>query len=508
MGLKHGCAAVFAALLLSGGAAQAQDVTLTARDGGITLDGSLMGFDGEFYRVETAYGLLTVDGAGVICTGPGCPDLTAPLAVIRIMGAADAGMGLLPGLFAAFAASRGMEFESGEAEGGFAARVSDRATGQALAKISFAATTPAEARAALSAGRAELVVSAVAETGFGARVLGLDALIPIVAADNPLPRIATPDLARALAGEVDNWQGLGGPDMPLVLHALARESSLQEALEARLGRPVAAAVVHPDLASLAQAVARDPWALAITGQSAQGPARALPLTDSCGFPLLPTRLGVKAEDYPLALPLYLLTPRQRLPLFAREFLEFLALPEAQAAVAAAGYVDRSPERQPLTADGLRLINAIRGAGDGIALPELKRLAEVMAGADRLSLTFRFEDGSSTLDAPSRENLNHLALLVAVGQFRGQEMILAGFSDGSGDAATNLDLSLARAAEVAAALQLAVPDMPEGQAAARVEAFGEALPMACDTTAAGRRVNRRVELWLRPAAGNSTGSSGP
>ena len=31
---------------------------------------------------------------------------------------------------------------------------------------------------------------------------------------------------------------------------------------------------------------------------------------------------------------------------------------------------------------------------------------------------------------------------------------------------------------------------------RVEAFGEALPMACDDTAAGRAVNRRVEVWLR------------
>jgi phosphate transport system substrate-binding protein len=29
------------------------------------------------------------------------------------------------------------------------------------------------------------------------------------------------------------------------------------------------------------------------------------------------------------------------------------------------------------------------------------------------------------------------------------------------------------------------------------AFGGVLPIACDETAAGRRLNRRVELWLRP-----------
>ncbi|EEW24978.1 OmpA family protein [Rhodobacter ferrooxidans] len=499
MGRRIWGAAVIAAFLHCGVAA-AQDVTLTARDGGITLDGTLQGFDGEFYRIETAYGLLTVDGEGVICTGPGCPDLTAPLAVIRIQGAADAGNRLLPGLLAVFAATRGLQIDSQPAEAGFAAELTDAATGQLLARISFAATAPAAAEKALASGAAELVVSATAPQGMGSRVLGLDALIAIVAQDNAFPRIATPDLARVLLGEVTNWQALGGPDMPLVLHALEPGDSLQAALEARLGRPVAASVRHPDLASLAAAVARDPWALAITGRSAQGAARALPLTDSCSFPLLPTGLAVKAEDYPLSLPLYLLTPRRRLPLLAREFLEFLALPEAQASVAAAGYVDRAPERQPMTADGLRLINAIRGAGADVTLDDLKRLADLMVGADRLSLTFRFEDGSTTLDAHSRDNLADLARLLAVGEFRGQDMVLAGFSDGAGDAAANLALSQARAEGVLAALTKATPDLPEGQALPRIEAFGEALPMACDTTAAGRRLNRRVEVWLRPLLG--------
>lgn len=30
--------------------------------------------------------------------------------------------------------------------------------------------------------------------------------------------------------------------------------------------------------------------------------------DSCGFPLLPTSLAIKAEDYPLALPVLILAP--------------------------------------------------------------------------------------------------------------------------------------------------------------------------------------------------------
>ena len=53
----------------------AQDVTLTSRDGTVEISGDLLGFDGQFYRVQTIYGELTVDGSGVLCDGPACPNL-------------------------------------------------------------------------------------------------------------------------------------------------------------------------------------------------------------------------------------------------------------------------------------------------------------------------------------------------------------------------------------------------------------------------------------------------
>lgn len=487
------CRAALIAALLFPVAAMAQDVTLTARDGGLSLTGTLQGWDGEFYRIETSYGLLTIDGQGVICDGPGCPDLTAPRIPVRIVGEGDPGLALIPPLVAAFAAARGLDHAVTQ-DG--TARLTDPTTGQILADISFTPLPRDQARAELMAGRAELILSPGTEPDLGFRALALDALVPIAAADNPVAQLSSSDLARALSGEIGNWAEIGGPDMPLVLHGLASESGLQRALAERLGRDIAAAEVHPDLATLAAAVARDPWALAVTGRAMAGPARILTMTDSCGFPLLPTSLAVKAEDYPLALPLHLLTPRRRLPLMAREFLEFLTLPQAQAVIAAAGYVDRDPERQPMTADGLRLINAIQGAGAETTLDDLKRLVDVMDGADRLSLTFRFEDGSSTLDAHSQGNLADLARLLQSGGFRGESLILAGFSDGSGAASANLALAEARATAVLSALIAAAPDLPPDRLPT-VMAFGEALPMACDETAPGRRLNRRVELWLRP-----------
>jgi phosphate transport system substrate-binding protein len=500
MGPRAWCAAIAAALLTATGAV-AQDVTLIAREGGIRLDGALQGFDGEFYRIETSYGILTVDAEGVICTGPGCPDLTAPLAVIRFVGAPEPGAALLPPLVQAFAAQRGLRYATGGGAG-YAATLSEPASGKILADIRFSAMPPDNARAALTAGAAEFAISATTDPDFGNRALAMDALIAIMADGNPTPVVSSRDLAAVLAGEIVNWQAVGGPDMPIALHALSGDADAQQAMVARLGRAIAGEVVHPDLASLSDAVAADPYALAITVQSAQGAARRIALTDSCGFPLLATPMAVKAEDYPLSLPIYLLTPRRRLPLMAREFLEFLATPPAQRAIAGAGYVDRGAVSQAMTADGTRLVNAIQGAGDDVAVADLKSLVAVMAGADRLSLTFRFQDGSSALDEPSQQNLADLAALLLAGQYADKTLIFAGFSDGSGGAAENLALSRDRAEGVAGALREAAPDLPEGQLP-QVMAFGEILPMACDATSLGRGLNRRVEVWIR-----SRGSPAP
>jgi phosphate transport system substrate-binding protein len=493
MGVKAGLAALCAALCVTG-SAFAQDVTLVAREGGIVLTGTLQGYDGEFYRIDTAYGPLTVDGQGVICEGPACPDLIAPKAVMRVVGSSDAAA-LLPPLFEAFARARGLVYEAGTGDG-FQARILDPESRKDLAEISFAAMAPDAATAAVLDGAADLKLAFRAEPDLGSHAVATDALVVLVAPDNPVPEISTVELASVLAGEVDNWAQIGGPDMPVVLHALEGEADLQRALAARLGTDAAASVLHPDLAALAGAVAQDPWAIAISGRSAIAPARRMPLTDSCGFPLLPTALAIKAEDYPLALPVLLLTPKRRLPLLTREFLDFLRSPAAQAAVTAAGFVDRSASRQPMTADGLRLLNAIKGAGEDVTLADLKRLAGIMDGADRVSLTFRFEDGSSTLDAQSQDNLADLAQLIAAGQFRDQKLVLAGFSDGSGAAEANLALSVERAAKVAQELAAVAPDLAPGDLP-DVEGFGEALPMACDETAIGRQLNRRVELWVVP-----------
>ena len=79
---------------------------------------------------------------------------------------------------------------------------------------------------------------------------------------------------------------------------------------------------------------------------------------------------------------------------------------------------------------------------------------------------------------------------------GRELVFVGFSDGVGPAAANLDIARRRAEAVRSAVEAAAEtaDLDRVQISAR--AFGEALPMACDDSAWGRQINRRVEVWVR------------
>lgn len=472
----------------------AQDVTLTSRDGALSVAGNLLSYDGEFFRVASEVGPLTINAASVICDGPACPDLTLPKAMIRITGDGEAGAALLPPVIAAFATARGYDLRLPANEGA-PTQVLQPETGAVLAEFFFTPRPPEAARSAMADASADLVVARFAPLDSAARILALDALVPIVAPDNPTPRLSTADLAAALAGKHDNWADIGGPDMPIVLHGLDKGSDLSAALAARLGAGTATVLTHPDMASLSQAVAADPWALAMTGRANAGAARVMPLTDSCGFTLDPSPIAVKTDDYPLTLPIYLLTPQRRLPLMTREFLDFLSMPAAQGAMASAGYVARQIETQPLAADGTRLINAIKAAKDSDALPLLQRLAQVIEGANRASVSFRFEQGSLDLDLTSTETLADLALHIAAGRFDTSKMVLVGFVPGTDNSTREGDEALALAQHVLDHLRLLAPDLP-ADAWPSIDGFGAALPLACDNTPAGARLNRRVELWLR------------
>jgi len=513
------CAAIIAALFFGvwGFAAAAQDVTLTSRDGAIEVSGTLLGFDGEFYRVATEYGELTVDGSGVLCDGPGCPSLTDFVAEMSVSGSATAGEVLMPALIESFALRQGMTATRRTTDDTHFVYELVDGSGKVVGKFSFRVTNTDEGFADLLADEADMVMALreirpselrlAREAGLGdlkapnrSRVLALDALVPIVSPRNPLRAISLADLARVATGEIDNWRALGGPDAPVILHLRDAASGLSQGIEDRLIAPARGELRdeverHATNADLADAVARDPFGIGIASFSETGNARPLVLTGRCGFSLSSTRRNIKTEDYPLTAPMFLYLPARRLPALARDFLTFTRSAPAQIVIRRAGFVDQDPEEISLDLQGDRLANAIRVAEDGTALSNLRDMVQTLVPMRRLTTSFRFETGSTRLDAQSRSNVEQLARALEDGQYNGRRLVFVGFSDGEGPAASNLAIAERRAETVRTAVITAAETADLEQIDIATDAFGEAMPMACDDTAWGRQVNRRVEVWV-------------
>ena len=516
--VKH--AAVLAAFFLfSALSALAQDVTLTSRDGKVALSGMLLGFDGEFYRLETEYGELTVDGSGVSCSGPGCPNIEDFVAEIEMSGSATMGAVLMPALIDAYAQRNGYSVARQEVDATrFLLLLTRNDTGKLAARFGFRASNTDEGFADLLADEADIVMALreirpeerriAREAGVGdltgpnrSRVLALDAVVPVVALGNPVKAISPRVLAEVFAGRITNWQTLGGPDAPIDLHLPAEASGLTQAIEDQVMGPAGltladTAIRHNLPGEIAEAVAGDTLALGLTSYAERRETRVLTLGGTCGFSLDASRRTIKTEDYPLTAPMFLYFPARRLPLVAREFLAFTRGPTAQNVIRRAGFVDQSPEEIPIEQQGNRFANAIIVAGPETPLEELQRMTATLTPMARLTTSFRFETGSVRLDAQSRSNVQQLARALEQGQYDARRMLFVGFSDGDGAAKSNRDIALRRAEAVMRAVSAAAVTANLERVDLGVDAFGEAMPMACDDTSWGRQANRRVEVWVR------------
>ncbi|MCA0870382.1 substrate-binding domain-containing protein [Seohaeicola saemankumensis] len=514
-------AAVFAALLFFWQAvpALAQDVTLSSPDGSVEITGTLLGYDGEFYRVDTQYGELTVDGSGVLCDGPACPSLTDFVAEVAISGSSTMAEVLLPALLEGFALRDGWQTLRQDLDSEHFDYVLLRpSTGKAIARFSFRVTNTDEGFADLLANEADVIMamreiregerSRAREAGLGDmtetnrnRVLALDAIVPVVAPVNPVRRISTTQLARVFAGRITNWSDLGGPDAPISLHLPVAESGLSQSVEDRLMKPVNLAlsdtlVRHALSSDLARAVSTDPFAIGMASFAETGSTRMLTLTGECGFSMNASRRTIKTEDYPLTSPMFLYLPARRLPKIARDFLIYTRSPAAQIVIRRSGFVDQAPERISVNVQGDRLANAISSAGAEVPLDELQSMISSLRPLSRLTTSFRFETGSARPDSQSRANIEQLARAIASGAHDGGTLAFVGFSDGDGPAEGNRRIALKRATAVRDAVLAAADTADLSRLTVKVEAFGEALPMACDDSDWGRKVNRRVEVWVR------------
>lgn len=469
-------------------------VQLTTLDGSMTLEGELVSYDGEFFRVATQFGEITMDGGNVRCSGDGCPDPDKLVARARIGGPPDMIHRLMPALLEAFADQQGLSYlRHFEDDSTVRWDLSEPESGRLVAVFEGAVTPEDDALVQLASSQFDIALGRTeAKRSVRQDVIALDALVPIVAPDNPRAMVTFDQLSGLLNGRLARWSRLGGDDMPVTLHL----PNGMEKLVARLypGGRFAEATRHDDMHALADAVASDPSALGLVPYSMMGNAIPLIVGGACGLATPATRDSIRAEDYPITQPLFLQRIGARQPKLVRDFIAFARSNEAQPLIRAAGFVDQAVGRIAFDRQGDRIANAVLTAGDDAdVMRDVRDMIGTLMAAERLTLTFRFRDGSSELDSQSASNVLRLADSIGRGEFDDRELLFVGFSDGVGEADGNLRLSERRAQSVRRAVAARVVDEPVRLSST---AFGEVMPMACDDTPWGRQVNRRVEVWVR------------
>ncbi len=342
--------------------------------------------------------------------------------------------------------------------------------GSADFAMSVRRISPAEADRLATLGD---MTSPAAET-----VIGMHGVAAIVSPANRLASMTIPQLRAVLAGRVKDWSELGGAPGPINVY-------LQDSQNGAIDVPqdvlmsaddtIGPVSKIPTEEALAAAIATDRGGIGLATFGNSGNAKVLALADANVAPVLPTELSISTESYPLSRRLYLYTSPTPTNLFVRRFASYVASAGGQSVIEASGVV-------PLT------VRAERAAVPDAAS---ERFRQLVSGAARLSVDFRFQPGSLALDSRSVKDLDRLVAFLKTQHVNPNRVILAGFADNSGAPAANQAVSQRRTEVVMAALSKA--GVPPGRAAI----FGAELPVADNSTPEGRERNRRVEIYLAP-----------
>jgi phosphate transport system substrate-binding protein len=248
---------------------------------------------------------------------------------------------------------------------------------------------------------------------------------------------------------------------------------------------------------LTDAVAANPSAISFTSLALRRGARPVPLGSECGVGIEPDPFRIKTEEYPLVQRLFMYVNPNRAPNAAtRDFINFVLGTEGQAAVAAGGFADLAPGRASDNYGADRL-DSVRNAQDGgrlrIRTGDARAFEEATAGANRLSITFRFQASTNNLDTRAEQDVQRLADLLKLPGFAKQQVVLIGFSSANGDYGENRILSKERAEAIRDRL-VNVHGIKDVMSLG----IGPAGAVACNLDANTASLNQRVEVWLRRA----------
>jgi len=307
-------------------------------------------------------------------------------------------------------------------------------------------------------------------------IIGLDGLAIIVNKANLINNLNTEQLAGLFSGEITNWSEVGGDDIPVSIYARDGNSGTWDTFKYLVLKKhnktlSETASRYESSTELSDLVAEDVGAIGFIGLPYVRHAKLLAVADDVGAQsIIPTLFTVGTEDYPLSRRLYFYTPAKQSN-FMRDFIEFTQSAQGQEIVKENGFISQN----------------IYTLNPAIPTDAPADYQQFVRNSTRLSLNFRFNSGSDLLDNKSLRDLDRLTHYLA--EYPGKKLSLFGFSDSIGDASYNVQLSEHRAKQIEINLQ------SRGIFPTLVKGFGEKMPVASNTTKAGRDKNRRVEIWV-------------
>ena len=339
-------------------------------------------------------------------------------------------------------------------------------------------------------------------------VIGLAALAIIVNPHNPVPSLTKAQLRDIFTGRVTSWGQVGGPsDLPIGVYSpvpslVTLQSFCSEVMgdkdpqHCADGFPRLAAPRFTNLEDIPDAVAGNPAGIGFIDLSMKRSARPVALGTECGTGVEPSVFRIKTDEYPLSRRMYLyIMPGRALSPAANDFLQFVLGPIGQAAVARAGFANLEPSAADPGYGDDRLDHA-RDAQDGgrtrVRVSDVKAFETAIAGADRLSITFRFQTGTDELDSRAVADIARLAALMQTQAYKNASLTLIGFSSAGGDYADDRELSRQRASAVRERL------MAAGIQNVNAIGVGPMAAVACNLDPATSPLNQRVEVWIHKA----------
>ena len=308
-------------------------------------------------------------------------------------------------------------------------------------------------------------------------IIGLDGLAIIVNSSNSLSSLSIPQLVKIFSGEITNWSALGGADRPINLYARDENSGTWDSFKSMVLEPSSASISltakrFESSTELSDAVAKDEGAIGFIGLPYVRRAKLLAISSTkSSKAIVPTHFTVSTEDYPLARRLYFYLPQKSTNSEAEEFVRFSATERGQSIVEDIGLVSQN-------------IKTGQPFNNNFYPEEMRQLTN---RSQRLSINFRFKDGSDELDTKSISDLQRLVKYMEANSPK--RVQLFGFTDDEGASEENRELSLRRAKVVEQQL------IARGIYPLVARGMGDEAPLASSKTEEGRRMNRRVEVWI-------------